>query len=180
MNSEFISKTMWKAHYTRKPAAPTTFLLDLFTDIDSIKGRKAKDEEIVRRQAQTDLLLPYRISLTTGDGGAKVANTGRGSRERAAKLDAHFTQPQKSPYMIAKPFNVHTSLWAVPGTKRYFFGTIGINMGEGQKVQDNGDLIFLRTADWDSVDVFIFRGLATPNGIASFDEVLEFLEGKCA
>ena len=175
---------MWEAHYVLKPGTTTTFTWAPFAQIDAIEDREAKKaattELIARnRREGRQLLLPFRICFIQEDA-APVANTGRGTRKKVAQMKSHFTRCEESPYKIAKPFKACTSVWQVEGTRCFYWGTLGINMQEGSKATDNGDLIIFYTAGWKEVDIFIFKGLAKPNEIANLHEAVAFVEGIAA
>ena len=62
----------------------------------------------------------------------------------------------------------------------YKLGTLGINLQEGAKPTDNGDLVIFYTAGWREVDIYIFKGLAKPNEIANLQEAVAFVEAIVA
>lgn len=180
MYKEFLRRMMWEAHYIQKPGTSTSFLWAPFATAEALEDRKAKAEavaELIQRNRCEgfQMLLPFRISFTDPSA-AKVANTGRGTRKIEKLLKASFTRCEESPYKIAKPYKVSTSIWQVEGTKCFFFGTLGITMAEGTSPTDNGDLMIVYTSDWKEVDIFLFKGLAKPNDVANLQEVLAFVE----
>ncbi len=180
MNREFLRKVMWEAHYCLKPGTNASYLYSPFLSIDQLPDRKQRAEAIAQLIAQNqkegfEMLLPFRICFITGDT-APVSNSGRGAKRKVAQLKAMFTKPEISPYKIAYPFKVCTSVWQVEGRKCFFYGTIGITQEKDQRPKDNGDLVIFYTSDWKDVDVFIFKGLWNANDIANLQEVVQFVE----
>ena len=184
MNREFLKKVVWEAHYCLKEGTSTSFIYAPYLPIEALEDRRAKADataSLIRqnRESGKAMLLPFRISFVKEDA-APVANTGRGTRAKVAQMKAKFTRCEESPYKIAAPFKVCTSIWQIPGTKCYFYGTLGITFKEGVHPSDNGDLVIFHTAGWKEVEVYIFKGLAKPNEIASLQEAVEYLEGIAA
>lgn len=184
MNKEFLKKVVWEAHYCLKEGTSTSFIYALYLPIESLADRKEKADAtaaLVRqiRESGRQMLLPFRICFVQADA-APVADTGRGARAKVGQLKATFTKGEESPYKIAKPYKVCTSIWQVPERKCFFYGTLGITKKEGQHPSDNGDLVIFHTAGWKEVEVYIFKGLAKPNEIASLQEAVEYLEGIAA
>lgn len=182
MNKEFLTRIIWEAHYFLKQGTTTTFVYAPFASIDAIednKTRKAETEALIYRNRceGRQMLLPFRVCFIKDDA-APVAYTGRGTRSKVAQMKAHFTQCEESPYKLAKPYRVCTSVWQVPGTKCLFYGTLGINLKENAKPTDNGDLVIFYTAGWKEVQIFIFKGLAKPNEVANLQEAVAFLESR--
>ena len=180
MNKEFLRRIMWEAHYILKPGTTSTYLWAPFAPVDALEDREAKKAAtaalIARNRSQGyQMLLPFRICFIQEDA-APVANTGRGARKKVGQMKSHFTRCEESPYKIASPFKACTSIWQVEGTRCFFWGTLGINMLEGGKATDNGDLIIFYTAGWKEVDIYIFKGLAKPNEIANLQEAVAFVE----
>ena len=180
MNREFLGRMMWEAHYILKSGTNASYIWAPFAQVDRIADAKARKEataELIakNRREGWKMLLPFRLYFIQEDA-APVAFTGRGTRKKVAQLKAHFTTCEESPYKIAKPYKVCTSVWEVPGTKCFFYGTIGINLVEGTKPIDNGDLVIFHTAGWKDVGIYIFKGLAKPNEVASLQEVVAFVE----
>lgn len=181
MNKEFLKRVMWEAHYSLKAGTSASYIFAPYSRIEAIQDRKARQEATARMIADYQLkdkalLLPFRISFITGNDTAPVSNTGRGAKQKVAQLKAVFTKPEISPYKIAKPFKVCTSIWQVDGRKCFFYGTIGITPAEGHKPKDNGDLVIFHTSDWKDVGIYIFKGLWNPNEIANLQEAVEFVE----
>ena len=182
MNKEFLAKVLWEARYLLKEGTSTSFIYAPYLPIEALEDRKAKaaaTASLIRENKASgrEMLLPFRICFVKADA-APVANTGRGARAKVAQMKAAFTSPEESPYKIAKPFKVCTSIWQVEGTKCFFYGTLGITPKEGAKPSDNGDLVIFHTAGWKEVEVYIFKGLAKPNEIACLQEAVVFLEGR--
>lgn len=181
MNKEFLKKVVWKAHYCLKEGTSTSFIYATYLPIEALEDRKAKADataSLIRqiKESGSPMLLPFRISFVKEDA-APVANTGRGTRAKVAQMKAKFTRAEESPYKIAPPFKVCTSIWQIPGTKCFFYGTLGITQKEGVRPSDNGDLVVFHTAGWKEVEVFIFKGLAKPNENASLADALAYVEG---
>ena len=181
MNDVLLRRIMWQAHYSLKSGTNSCYLYAPFAQIDSIQDKRQREEatrQLVARmrEAGQAMLLPFRVYFITGEGIAPVSNAGRGARKKVAQMKAHFTSLEQSPYKIAKPYRVCTSVWLIEGRKRFFYGTIGITLAENQKPMDNGDLVLFLTDDWREVEVFIFRGLAKPNDMANLKEAIEFVE----
>ena len=184
MHREFLKKVVWEAHYCLKEGTSTSFLYAPFLPIEALEDRKAKADAtaaLVRqiRESGRQMLLPFRICFVQADA-APVACTGRGARAKVGQLKATFTRGEESPYKIAKPYKVCTSIWQVPGSKCFFYGTLGITTKEGQRPSDNGDLVIFHTAGWKEVEVYIFKGLAKPNEIASLQDAVAYLESIAA
>lgn len=183
MNKEFLRRIMWEAHYILKPGTTSTFTWAPFAPVDALEGeeKKAATAALIERNRWEgyQMLLPFRICFIQEDA-APVANTGRGTRKKVAQMKSHFTRGEESPYKIAKPFKACTSIWQVEGTRCFFYGTLGINLQEGAKPTDNGDLVIFYTAGWREVDIYIFKGLAKPNEIANLQEAVAFVEAIVA
>lgn len=181
MNQEFLRRMMWEAHYILKPGTSTSYIWASYAAIEALNDRKAKAEATAaliekNRSEGFQMLLPFRICFIQEDA-APVAKTGRGAKAKVAQLKASFTRCEESPYKIAKPFKVCTSIWQVEGTKCFFYGTLGVTQAEGESPLDNGDLLILYTAGWKDVDIFLFRGLAKPNEVANLQDVISYVEG---
>ena len=182
MNKDFLKKVVWEANYFLKAGTSTSFIYSSYLPIELLEERKSKvaaTADLIRKinESGSPMLLPFRISFVKADA-APVANTGRGTRAKVAQLKAHITKPEASPYKIAPPFKVCTSIWQIPGTKCSFYGTLGITLKEGMPPSDNGDLVIFRTADWKDVEVFIFKGLGKPNDDACLEDALQYVEGR--
>lgn len=183
MNREFLKKVMWEAHYCLKPGTNASFLYSPYLPIELLPDKKQRAVATAQMIAQNrkegwEMLLPFRICFIEDI--APVANSGRGAKRKVKQLKANFTKPEISPYKIAKPFKVCTSVWQVEGRKCFFYGTIGITQAENQKPKDNGDLVLFYTSDWKEVDVFIFKGLVQPNDIANLQEAVQYVEENVA
>lgn len=181
MNRELLERVMWEAHYSLKEGTEASYVHSSFSEIDKIKGRKEKAERTANlvafnQQLGVEMLLPFKISFIKGDI-APVSGTGRGALKKVAQLKATFTRPEVSPYKIAKPFKVCTSIWRVPNYQCFYYGTIGLVKAEGQPPKDNGDLVVFFTSDWQEVGVYIFKGLANPNDCADLQGVVSYLDG---
>lgn len=167
--------------YKLKEGTNSSLISAYFADLEVIPDRKEKAEAIRKRTQELkaqgkQVLLPIKLSFITNEETAKVANTGRGAKSRVGQIKSTFTRIEESPYKIAKPYRLCTSIWAVEGYNGYFWGTIGITPQEGAHPKDNGDLVIFHTFNWKEVNVYIFEGLAVPNNIANLQEVVEFLK----
>ena len=183
MNKEFLKKVMWEAHYTLKEGTSATYIFLPYIPIEALQDRRQKAQVSAQmiagmQEAGQEMLLPFRICFITGEDSAPVSRSGRGTRQKVAQMKASFTIPEVSPYKIAKPYKVCTSVWQIEGRKCFFYGTIGITLAESQKPKDNGDLVLFYTPDWKEVDVFIFKGLNKPNDIANLQEAVAFVESS--
>lgn len=181
MNNEFLRKVMWEAHYTLKSGTNASYILTPFARFEEL-DRKAKGEAIKQKIVDIfsgggEMLLPIRICIIADDC-APVSQSGRGTKKKVAQMKAVFTKPEESPYKIAKPYKVCTSIWQCEGYKCYFWGTIGLTKAENTKPQDNGDLVVFYTENWKEVGVYIFKGLAKPNDLANLDEIVEFIDNN--
>ena len=179
MNKEFLEKIMWKGVYILKPGTTSTFTWAPFALVDALEReeKKAATTALIERNRREgrQMLLPFRICFIHEDA-APVANTGRGAKKKVGQMKSHFTRVEESPYKIAKPFKACTSVWQVEGSRCFFYGTLGINLQEGVKPTDNGDLVIFYTAGWKEVEIYIFKGLAKPNEIANLQEVVAYVE----
>lgn len=183
INQEFLKKQMWQAHYSLKEGTNASYIFQPYLSIEAIqdsKQRKVATAQMVSRMQDKgqEMLLPFRICFIYGEDSAPVNRTGRGKKKKVAQMKASFTIPEQSPYKLAKPYRVCTSIWQVEGHKCFYFGTIGINLAENQKPKDNGDLVIFYTPDWKEIDVFIFKGLVKPNDIANLQEAVRFVEAN--
>ena len=181
MNKELLRKLMWKAHYSLKENTNSVYLFQNFIPIEGIQDKAQKKASTIQMIKQMEeegksLLLPLKIYFITGEDSAPVRRSGRGTRKSVTQMKSQFTIPEKSPYKMAKPYKVCTSVWEIEGHKCFFYGTIGINFTENGRPKDNGDLVLFYTPNWKEVDVFIFRGLAKPNETANLEEVVQYVE----
>ena len=174
MWKEFLDRIVWNGRYIKKQGTNTSYIMEEFAGLDLIQDNKAKEkafaDEIERQQQRNKMLLPIRLCFITGEDAAPVSYSGRGMRKRVAQMKSAFTKVEQSPYKIAKPYKCCTSIWEMDGNKRLLYGTIGITQKEGLPASDNGDLIFFYTNGWEAVDIFVFKGLARPNEIATIQE----------
>lgn len=185
MNSELLHNLLTEAVYSIKLGTTAVLIDNRFKDIESIESRKEKADAIKARtkalvaQGQ-EVLLPIKLGYITNEETARIAGSGRGARARCGQIKATYTNAEQSPYKIAKPFKLCTSVWQIEGYKCFYYGTIGITQQEGMPPKDNGDLVIFYTADWKEVCVFIFKGLASPNGVADLEGIVQFLkEERC-
>ena len=179
MNTEYLNRMMWQAQYHLKPDTAFSYLHKDFlgiADISDNKERKAHTIQMIQMKASSgkEMLLPIRLAFIKGDM-INISHTGRGSRNKIRQMKGYYTKPEISPYKLYPPYQVNTSIWQVDGYKTLYYGSVGINLAEGQHTRDNGDLILFFTTDWTKVDVFIFKGLYNPNNEANLMEVADFV-----
>lgn len=181
MNRELLQKISWNARYILKQGTNSSYVYQPYLGIDALSDKKQKlnaTAQMIARMQQDGrvMLLPFRVYFIAGDEAAPVGRSGRGKREKVAQMKAKFTLVEESPYKLASPYKVCTSIWQVEGRKCVFYGTIGITQAANQTPKDNGDLVVFYTPNWKEVDVFIFKGLVRPNDIANLQEAVRYVE----
>lgn len=163
-----LQQIMWQGHYRIKPGTTASY-----TATDGIVYGKEKDGRCL-------YLLPKSLYIIRGEYGPRIRNSGLGTKLREGQMKGRFTKREVSPYKIANPFQVCTSIWPIAGHRGLFYGTIGITMNVGIHPRDNGDLVVFYAPTWQEFDVFIFRGLARPNPIGdlhgAINMVLKIIE----
>lgn len=180
MNKEFLRKRLWQGEYILKQGTNTSYLLKPYVGIEALQDRQEKTAATLKliqgaQAAGDEILLPLRVCFITGEDSAPVIHSGRGLKPKVAQMKASFTKIEQSPYKIAKPYKVCTSVWQMEGSRCLFYGTIGITHKEGLPPADNGDLVLFYTSNWKEVGIYIFKGLAKPNSIANLDEAGAFV-----
>lgn len=177
-----VKENVWQGHYILSPYASSSFLSSKVSEVlqcEIEKDRnKAMRDSIKRLVEQGDEnLLPYRISIMRGEAMTSVKATGRGAKPLVAQLKTQFTTNECSPYKQHKPYKVQTGLWQVDGKQTMFYGTLGISNAEGVISRDNADLLIIKTSDWKTLDVFVFKGLAGLNKqLDSLPNVVSYVE----
>ena len=141
--------------------------------------RKAMKEDISGLvKGGEEWLLPHRVGILKGASMASVSGSGRAKKPLDAQLKGSFTKVEDSPYKLNKPYEVQTGLWRVEGERCLYYGSLGITGINGKVERDNGDLIIIRTSDWQRVEIFIFKGLAGVNKQLDYlPEVVAFVKG---
>lgn len=178
MNTDFLSKVVWRGEYELCPSTSTSYYSTKLGDCITLcrpertKAIKNKIQEFA--QANDFNLLPYRIGLVRGDAMPATRRMGRTRQQAVAQLKGIFSKQEVSPYKQHKPFAVHTSIWQVDNS--IYYGSIGISQPNGMINNDNGDLLILKTIDWIRVEVYIFRGLAgSLNGMKYLDDAVNYV-----
>lgn len=177
-----MEKVLWQGCYKRKKGTNSAYIFAPYMVVEEMQDKALKAEaralKVAEYQGAKGMLLPFKIYFIFGNSSAPVSNTGRGAQKREAQLKANFAKYEVSPYKIAKPYKVCTSIWQVKGRKCIFYGTIGITPSEGLKPADNGDLVIFYTSDWEEVQIFIFKGLCKPNGIADLEDAVKYVDER--
>lgn len=109
-------------------------------------------------------ILPNRLSINK-DEMTRVARTGRNLLQPiAGQMVGRFTMPEVSPLKQHKPFECRTQIWSIDEYPMLIgYGTTGISNYEGE-ITDTGDLVVFYTPDnWNTIQIFFFRGLGNPN-----------------
>ena len=109
-------------------------------------------------------ILPNRLSINK-DEMTRVARKGRNLLQPiAGQMVGRFTIHESSPLKQYKDFECRTQIWSVDEYPMLIgYGTTGISNYEG-KIVDTGDLVVFYTPDnWDTIQIFFFRGLGNPN-----------------
>ena len=168
MNQNFIKSSMWRGCYVLSPFTSASYyatsLERNFELANESERRKAMKEDIAGLvKGGESWLLPHRIGILQGASMASVSGSGRARNPLDAQLKGTFTRVEESPYKQNKPFEVQTGLWRVQGERCLFYGSLGITGTSGRVDRDNGDLVVVRTSDWQRVEIFIFKGLAGVN-----------------
>ena len=140
---DFITKQLKKATYQLKEGTTTSYYWQEGTQ-----------------------LLPNRICFDESEM-AKVKKSGRNNLHPiAGQLLSNFTQKEESPYKVEKPFKVRTQIWQMEDFPQFIgYGSLGITTSEG--VKDTKDLVILSRVDERTIQICIFAGMATPEGMES-------------
>lgn len=183
MKKTFIESICWKGVYMVCPGTKASFYAEALAvnfELANASERKKANQETIKKLVQSGeyWLLPHRIGVLVGTEMASSSGSGRAGKRMDAQLKGAFTVLEVSPYKQHKPFEVQTGLWRVEGERTLYYGTLGITGTEGKIIQDNGDLLLLRTTDWRRLEIFIFKGLAGLNKqLDNLPEVVEYVKG---
>jgi hypothetical protein len=183
MNKRFLESSLWRAEYVVSPYTNSSYYASTlegnFELADKREREAAMKEDVAMLvQCGEEWLLPHRIGFMRGGSMASVSYNGRARNMMDAQLKGAFTQVERSPYKVNKPYEVQTGLWRYIGTQTIFYGSIGITGNNGRIDRDNGDLVLVRTADWERVEIFIFQGLAGLNKQLDFlDDAVDYIKG---
>lgn len=187
-NSESLVKqvilaTECKAEYVKSPYAPTAYYAKSLEGCLSIADKSERGNAIKDRVAELvtsgeEFLLPHRLGIIRGDAMPPTQRNGWGRTPRDAQLKANYTSAEVSPYKQHKPYELHTGLRKVAGEDIYYYGTIGITNPSGRINSGNGDLVIIRTRDWERLEVFVFRGFVDRGRqLDSLPEIISILKG---
>lgn len=172
-----------KAEYVKSPYAPTAYYAKSLEGCLSIADKSERDKAIKDRVAELvasgeESLLPHRLGIIRGDAMTRTQRNGWARTPQDAQLKASYTSAEVSPYKQHKPYELHTGLRKVAGEDIYYYGTIGITNQTGRIDSDNGDLVVIRTADWERLEVFVFRGFVDRSRqLNSLPEIISILKG---
>ena len=172
--TELLKKTFWCGEYKLAPQTKSSYyaasLSGNFELEDKGEREKAMHEDIKKYVSMgLDWPLPYRIGCIRGGQMRSTSNSGRAAIPMVAQLKAAFTAPEQSCYKQHKPYEIQTGLWRVDGERTLYYGTLGITGENGKIDRDNGDLVILKTTDWNTLVLYVFKGLV------SLDKKLEHL-----
>ena len=183
MNNQYLQASLWRGVYFRSPFTQASFYAECLSRNFEICAKsereKAMKEDVKGLVSGGAMqLLPYRIGILQGDACRNINQSGRGCRAMDAQLKGAFTQAEISPYKQFPKYEVQTALWRVEGSRTLFYGSVGITGPNGRIDKDNGDLLILRTEDFDRVEIFIFKGLAgTQKQLDYLPDAVEFVKG---
>lgn len=183
MNNQYLRASLWQATYFRSPYTQASYYaeelarnFEIANDAERRKVMKAEVRGLVSGGERH--LLPYRIGILQGDSCRSIHQSGRGCRAMDAQLKGAYTQAEISPYKQYPKYEVQTALWRVEGSRTMYYGSVGITGANGRIDRDNGDLLIMRTEDFDKVEIFIFRGLAgTSKQLDHLQDAVEFVKG---
>lgn len=183
MNNQYLQASLWQATYIRSPYTTASYYAECLSRNFEEWDKRARD-----RAMKADVkglvaggarhLLPYRIGILQGDACREINHSGRGKKPMDAQLKGAFTQAEISEYKQFPKYEVQTALWLVEGSRTLYYGSVGITGPKGKVDRDNGDLLLLRTEDFDRVEIFIFKGLAGHQKQLDFlGDAVEFVKG---
>lgn len=183
MNNQYLMASLWSDVYLRSPYTQASYYAEClsrnFEDWDKKsrdRAMKADVKGLVAGGARH--LLPYRVGVLQGDACREINHSGRGCRAMDAQLKGAFTQAEISPYKQFPKYEVQTALWRVEGSQTLYYGSVGITGPKGKIDRDNGDLLILRTEDFDRLEIFIFKGLAGKQKQLDYlQDAVEFVKG---
>lgn len=183
MNNQYIKQSVWSAVYVVSPYSNSCFVKDNLCDCFEVLDKNERNRHIRGRIAELVdegevCLLPHRLMILQGQTMAPTSRSGRAVVPMSAQLKGTFIIAEDSPYKVNKPFAVQTGLWQVQDCKTIFQGSLGISGPDGAIVKDNGDLLLVRTSDWKTLQVYVFRGLAGVNKQLDYlSECVEYVKG---
>lgn len=183
MNNKFIENSMWKGRYVLSPYTNASYYAsNLERDFEvtdkTERERAIKNDVKVLVQSGEEWLLPHRLGILRGSSMASFSHSGRARKKMEAQLKGRFTQIEHSPYKQYKPFEVQSGLWQVEDSQIYYYGSVGISGPTGRVETDNADLLIVRTPDWKTIDICVFKGLAgVHKQLDHLQDVLAFLKG---
>lgn len=162
---------MWKCTYLKQEGT-TGFNADFFSD-EVLRMKNASKEKMCamaeeyqrHKQLAGVQLLPSTLYFAD----IETSKSGRGAKPRIGVLKAKFRAFEESPYKQFKPYQVSTSIWAIDGLGCWYYGTPAVSQSDGNAGKDNGDLLMIHTRDWDTLEVYIFKGMGDIQG--RFDAV---------
>jgi hypothetical protein len=165
ISNAFIEKSMWRATYVLSPYTSASYYAEAlegnFQFSDRSEREKAMKKSVQEQvESSEEWLLPHRINILRGESMASTKSSGRARNRFDAQLKSAFTKIEKSPYKQFKPYEVQTGLRKAEGTQSYYYGSLGVTGINGRVDRDNGDLLVIRTSDWNRLELFVFKGLA--------------------
>lgn len=183
MNKGYLMSSLWRGTYLRSPFTQASYYAEILERNFEIWDRATREKamkEDVKGLAENgyNQLLPYRIGILQGESCREINKSGRGSRAMDAQLKGAFTRNEVSPYKKFPKYEVQTALWRVDGYQTMYYGSIGITGQNGKIDRDNGDLLIMRTEDFNRVEIFLFRGLAGPHKhLTNLDAAISCVKG---
>lgn len=168
MNNQYLKQSLWQATYIATPFASSGYILDKLSECLEELDKKTRNANIRARIEELVAggevcLLPHRLQVLQGPTMQTTSKQGRAIKPMAGQLKGVYIQAEDSPYKVNKPYQVQTGLWPVADRKTIYQGSIGITGPDGHISKDNGDLLLVRTSDWKTLQVYVFRGLAGVN-----------------
>ena len=174
---------MWRANYVLSPYTSASYYAESLEGNFQLSDRSER-EKAMRKSVQEEVessgewLLPHRINILRGEAMASTKSSGRARNRFDAQLKASFTKIEISPYKQYKPYEVQTGLRKYEGTQSYYYGSLGVSGINGKVERDNGDLLVIRTSDWNRLEIFVFKGLAGRDKQLDYlPEVMSFVRG---
>lgn len=125
-------------------------------------------------------ILPKRLSISRESEITRVARKGRNLLHSiAGQMVGAFTQKEYSPLKIFKPYTCRTQIWWVDEYPLLIgYGTTGITNEKG-KISDTRDLVIFYTPDqWNTIQIYFFRGLGNPDNLIQCMEFVNNLIKK--
>lgn len=121
--------------------------------------------------------LPNRLSISRDAEMTKVCRKGRNLQHPiSGQMLGRFTLKEISRYKEYFPYVCRTQIWNVAEYPLLIgYGTIGITNQDG-KVEDTGDLLVFSTTDsWLTIRIYLFAGMANPDGMVQAMEYANHL-----